>query len=460
LLTFFFLYELTGDDKFDWLGRAVGEAMTEESGSGSEQTAISVGDELNRYTRQIYALSSAFPFVTTFLTAANQAMSKQHNDYLDKFGEREGDSYTLTPEYSFDFNKIRKKLEGTTTASQIVPRSLLVSLVSIFDSFLGRLIGALYAVKPEMMNSSERSLTFAQLLEFPDVVSARGFILEKEVESVLRQSHAEQFKWLENKFNIPLRKDLPSWPTFIELTERRNLFVHTDGVVSSQYLKICKEHGLALNSGLKVGDQIDVSDEYFDTAYECAFEIGVKLAHVLWRKIAQKELETADNNLAAITYELIAEEKYKLAINILDFATCVLKKYANEHMRRVFIVNRAQAYKWSGNPRKANEILHTEDWTATSDIFRLCNAALQDDFSKASELMRKVGPGKDHKVNYKDWPIFKEFRKSTEFSLTYEEIFGHSFSIATDAKKEKALRASDEPSDGGSVKSNASKTSG
>jgi hypothetical protein len=163
LLTFFFLYELTGDDKFDWLGRAVGEAMTEESGSGSEQTEISVGDELNRYTRQIYALSSAFPFVTTFLTAANQAMSKQHNDYLDKFGEREGDSYTLTPEYSFDFNKIRKKLEGTTTASQIVPRSLLVSLVSIFDSFLGRLIGALYAVKPEMMNSSERSLTFAQL---------------------------------------------------------------------------------------------------------------------------------------------------------------------------------------------------------------------------------------------------------------------------------------------------------
>ncbi len=33
-------------------------------------------------------------------------------------------------------------------------------------------------------------------------------MLEKEIESVLRESHSEHFFWLEKKLDIPLRKGL------------------------------------------------------------------------------------------------------------------------------------------------------------------------------------------------------------------------------------------------------------
>src|SRR5690606_26404612 len=114
------------------------------------------------------------------------------------------------------------------------PRSLLVSLVSHFDAYVGRLIRAIYLRKPELLNSSERKLSFEELVRYDSIEAVREFVIEKEVESVLRGSHVEQFRWMERTYDVPLTKGLDSWPLFVELMERRNLFVHTDGIVSSQ----------------------------------------------------------------------------------------------------------------------------------------------------------------------------------------------------------------------------------
>ena len=103
-------------------------------------------------------------------------------------------------------------------------------------------------------------------MELGTLDNAKKYVLEKEIESVLRKSHAEQFSWMESKFSLPLRQGLEIWPKFIEITERRNLYVHTGGIVSSQYLKICKENGLLLPN-TKVGDEISIEPDYFRHAY-------------------------------------------------------------------------------------------------------------------------------------------------------------------------------------------------
>lgn len=89
---------------------------------------------------------------------------------------------------------------------------------------------------------------------------------------------------MENNFKIPLREGLEVWAKFIEITERRNLFVHCDGIVSKQYLEVCNKHGFDFSKPLSVGEKLDVVPDYFESAYECLFEVGVKLGHVLWRK--------------------------------------------------------------------------------------------------------------------------------------------------------------------------------
>lgn len=44
--------------------------------------------------------------------------------------------------------------------------------------------------------------------------------------------------------------------------------------------------------------------------------------------------------------------------------------------KKVFIINRAQAYKWLGNQEGANRILNSEDWSACNNEFQLARSIL------------------------------------------------------------------------------------
>jgi hypothetical protein len=218
---------------------------------------------------------------------------------------------------------------------------------------------------------------------FSSIEDARNFVVDKEVESVLRKNHAEQFDWLENKFGLPLREGLKAWPVFIEVTERRNLFVHTNGIISHQYLDVCRRHSCSLGSDVCAGQSLSVPRTYFESAHECIFEIGVKLSQVLWRKLKPEDIEKADSNLVSVCYELLADGRYRIAKVLLDFAAETLKKYASEENRLTFVVNRAQAYKWSGEEEAVKNIVNEEDWSATSAKFQLAHAVLMNDLKTA-----------------------------------------------------------------------------
>jgi hypothetical protein len=218
---------------------------------------------------------------------------------------------------------------------------------------------------------------------------------------------------------------LPIWPAFIEITERRNLFVHTDGIVSRQYLESCAKHSCQLQDGIRIGKSLTITREYFNSAFQCIFEIGVKLGQVLWRKVVPDEIARADGNLIIVAYALIRDGRYQLARALLDFGTA-LKKHGAEHQRLRLVVNRAQTYKWMGEAQKCKEILDAEDWTAVDLKFKLAHAVLADDFATATAIARRIGTSDREldKHSYREWPLFREFRKFAEFAAIFEAIFG------------------------------------
>jgi hypothetical protein len=265
-----------------------------------------------------------------------------------------------------------------------------------------------------------------QLTEFQSLEDARDFVLEKELENLLRRSHTEQFEWLEKKFDIPLRKDLSIWPQFVEVTERRNLFVHTDGVVSSQYVSNCRSGNVDLDKKVVPGLRLRVSPDYFATAHKTLYEIGVKLAQVLWRKNAPTETEQADRSLVTVTYDLLVDGKLQLAQALLDFAdTTLARRHATERDRLMFLVNRAQSYYLAGDKARCSEILATQDWSAADDAFRLAHAVLSEKFDAAAKIMVRIGKvSYPHKADYLHWPLFTEFRKSPQFVESFKGVFG------------------------------------
>lgn len=366
------------------------------------------------------------------LLLVTEAQGKRFNEeylkVLEEYGEEvkvEGTrrTFKIPPEHLRKVRRTGRKNEQYQTAKKLLPRTFLVSFVSTYDAFLGNLVHALFESKPEALNSSGKQLTYKDLVNFKDVEAARTYVVSSEVETLLRKNHAEQFDWLEKIFDIKLREGLESWPIFIELTERRNLFVHCQGKVSSQYLKICADNK-ADTTGISFGTTLDAKRKYLIESYNCLYEIGIKLSQVLWRKLIPDELQIADVVLISVTFELIVLEKYDLANRLLQFAT-KLPRHASEVNKRIFLVNLAQTYKFMDKQEQCLSTLSKTDWSACSDNFSLCVFVLKDEFERAATLMRSIGPsGSIKRHDYIDWPIFKEFRKSSEFTTTYKEIFG------------------------------------
>jgi hypothetical protein len=91
-------------------------------------------------------------------------------------------------------------------------------------------------------------------------------------------------------------------------------------------------------------------------------------------------------------------------------------------------LNLAQAYKWQGSHEKSKELMSTEDWSSRGNHICLGVALRHDNYDDAVTLMRRIGKSDEVKEHdYKDWPIFREFRKQPDFLTTYEEIFGKPF---------------------------------
>jgi hypothetical protein len=289
-------------------------------------TGKNLHKNLETFLRHIDAIRDTLPMTMLLI----QPYNKKANDDFVKFlkenvKEIEDDNgkkrILVTAEESKIFETLERNASTSALAGKIIPESLFVSLISQYDAFLTRLLRAIFEIKPDVLNGSERNLTFSQLVEMKTIENARELIIDKEIDTVLRKSHSEQFDYLEKLIGIKLRENLPVWQTFIEITERRNLLVHCDGVVSNQYLKNCNEQQCKIEN-VKVGDRLGVELKYFSIAYKCLYEIATKLTHTIWRKYLTSDLKDADGELNEVCFHLINSNSFELADILLEFS-CV-----------------------------------------------------------------------------------------------------------------------------------------
>ena len=395
--------------------------------------SLELHDIVNNYLHNLTALHEVVPYQMIMATSVAKESIKKHKVFLEEKGEKlEEHSDEDSTSYILNYKDIRRsarlglKSDRSKTVLELLPRNFVVSYVSEYDSFLGQLLSKILLFKPGIIDSKDKNISLSDLVALGSVEAARERIIAKEVESVLRSSHSEQFNWMTNTFGLTLTKDLDSWPTFIELTERRNLFVHCDGIVSEQYLKVCKNNNVNVEKDILIGCKLKADKRYLKHSYETLYEIGLKLSQVLWRKLAPKDIEKAEDSLSHFVYELLIDENYKLAINLLDFACCTLRKWSTESDRLIYVINRVIAYKFSGEEAKAKTILESQDWSACGENFQICVSVLRDDFDKAKKIMLSIGKsGCVSEASYLEWPCFKVFRESDEFAEAFTEVFGH-----------------------------------
>lgn len=325
---------------------------------------------LDRFLEELSALNDTLPIQLMMLSIKHKELIKilerisTATEEVDEEG-KEVIKYKVSSENLDEFPKIHKHLNRTDIAQKILPRNFIVSIVSQYDAFLGELVRTLYQVNPNIIRSSEKEIKTEDLFNYESIEELKNHIVDKEVDSLLREEHLEQLKILERKISIvtgkdfTLTSDLPVLPFFVELTQRRNLFVHTNGLITRQYLEVKNKWKFKTECKGDINEELTASPEYCEKAYEVLFEMAVKLTHVLWRKFAPLEREEADENLNQIIYELLIDNSYNLAIEIANFGTDVIKKFSSEQTRKFVIINKAIAYKMQGKDDECKKVINS-----------------------------------------------------------------------------------------------------
>lgn len=338
----------------------------------------------------------------------------------------EKNTYAIPLKNLKDFERLLEAVTKSINAFNLIPQNIVVAMVSLYDAYLTDIINCAYTIKPDLLNASERNFSFSEIIKFGSIEQLKKSVIEKDVESIMRESHLTQFKKLSTKFDLKLED--PSFDDFLEITERRNLFVHTNGKVSSQYLSQCKgirpiDHK---EKDVQIGEILSVSPMYIEHCYQIIFQIGVKLGHVVWSKL-ENDLEKTDESLIEIGYDLIKSRKYALACIITDFSCSKGIKHFNKENEYMLCINNALSYYLNGDKVKCKEILQKQDWSGTETKFQLANKVLLEEENEAISLMKECGTNKKMQNAYSEWPLFTNFRKKTSFQETYKEIYGEDY---------------------------------
>ncbi|WP_127845509.1 hypothetical protein [Psychroflexus aestuariivivens] len=420
------------------------EIMTIEEASFSDLLETN----LDRFLEELSALNDTLPIQIVMLSIKHKELIKKleristTSEEIDEDGN-EIVRYKVTEDEIDEFPKIHKHLNRADIAKKIIPRNFIVSIISQYDAFLGELVRIIYDINPNLIRSSEKELNPSDLFNFDSIEDLKLHIVDKEVDSLLREEHLEQLKVLEKRISkvtkneFYLTKGLPVLKDFVELTQRRNLFVHTNGIVTRQYLDINNKWKFK-DCKSSLNDELRAEPGYCENSYRVLFEMAVKLTHVLWRKFLPEDRTRADEHLNQIIYDLLVDSEYSLAVTISDFCTNTIKKFSSEQLRKFIVINKAIAYKLLDKKDECNNIIDNEDWSIGNE-FKLAKLVLLDEFEKAKQLMIKIGADDEllNKGAYENWPLFKVFRKTKEFKSAYFELFNQEFSLEEIQNKEK-----------------------
>lgn len=331
--------------------------------------------------------------------------------------------FEVPEKYEYEVVRAIKRRTASVRFERQIPRMLISALIAQYDAFLSQLLEEIYRAKPELVSSLDKSLSLSDLMALGSIEEARKSVIESTVEGVLRGSHLEQLDWFA-KHGIKIAESFDELPVFLEVCERRNLFTHTGGRVSSTYLRNCRKFGAGVSS-LKVGDVLPSRPAYFRKAVDLAFELGFIALQKSWLKFFPDEIDVAEETANRIAYDLIVLRRYSLAAKILAFA---LKKpkFASDQVRRMMVVNRANAVKLAGDQAAACTLLDAEDWSASDRMFKINVAAVKDDVDECVSQMKLLGANDPmlDQAAYRSWPAFETVRKAPQFAEAFMEVFG------------------------------------
>lgn len=162
------------------------------------------------------------------------------------------------------------------TAIDVFVREMgLVYLIAKFENFLKRILEITFREKPEILMTSQKSITFEEILKLKKYNDITKYLIEKETSSIITQDITDMDRYFEQKFNVKLSR-FRDWKKFKERFYRRNILIHNEGTINRLY---------RLKTGYQGKDiRVEVSLDYLSDSIKLFEEMTLDISRNFYEK--------------------------------------------------------------------------------------------------------------------------------------------------------------------------------
>ena len=294
---------------------------------------------------------------------------------------------------------------------RLLHESSLMALTSRSEWLIAQLVHLFFNTYPSAAGMSEPFFSLDTLASLQTIEDARELLIDHKVESLMRQTFDEWLQFFKAKPGLGMSYIEPDRERIAEIFKRRNIIVHNGGRVNRIYLQEVEE---PLRKGVKLGDTLEITPDYLNTAVDVIEHQFVLLAAELWKKLTPEEDDRA-TLLLRISVERLRERKWLIARGLSYFV--MNDKTRSEDSRLRGQINYWQSFKWAGEYDLIRADVEKSDFSAKNRTFRLAYAAIRDDFDSFFKLLPVVINSGELKQEYlMEWPLFQGVRERPEFA--------------------------------------------
>jgi hypothetical protein len=302
----------------------------------------------------------------------------------------------------------------------LLRRSTLISLMSTLETLISQLLREFYHKHPGALPSEAKSLSLADLRDLGSVEEAEAFLIDNEIDSILRGNIQSQLACFEKPIKVSLKPIEKYSEKLIEASQRRNLLVHNDGRINRHYLS--KAPTSLIDDGVKEGDPIQVVSSYLLSRIQMVQLVGTILIQQCFRKWEKENIDTLNSMLIGLLFDSLVEKNYAFTESLAEYINSIDIK--NDRDLRIMVVNHCIALREQGKLEEMEGVLSKYDWSAVALNFELALTALRSQEDKIYAILdNAILIGEIDSSNLNEWPLFSNFRNTERFKEYFKEKF-------------------------------------
>ena len=280
----------------------------------------------------------------------------------------------------------------------------LIMLITRFEEFIADFIETIYLKFPQKY-LDKQTISFSEI-ENVGVDGIRQKIVTREIDHIMRESYTVWFKLFE-EHNIKVDYCKCEYDFLKEMYARRNIIVHNSGIVNDTYLKNIP------NTSYKCGEEVYVSNEYLDQAFDSIKTI-IFCILIEALRVEKEKQELVIDHLFAVAFDELSAGNYQICKKV--FLSLYISPFVNESTKHMAQINYWISMIETEGLGSVSKDIEKFDVSALDKIFYIAKYVLLQDFEKVSGMIDDLYTKKEIPIYaLEEWPLFMHYKLSPEY---------------------------------------------